>query len=359
MFLEDINPNELIENLNPKEVNLLLIAENSSFDIDKAISLANQNNIRIAGGKFPRIINENKHFDNGIILKVIKNASDPYIIKGLSKRKSDMKLPDLPEEANTCLVFLDGLMSNIPLFLENLYEKYWHNVNYVGAGCGSLSLQQSPCIFSNEGLFQDAGLILHTEQKASLGVRHGWEKIAGPFVANKTEGNKIIELNWRPAFEVYNEIVSNHTDLSFDKNDFFNISKGFPFGIFREGKEDIVRDPIAVDDDGGLICVGHVSQNVALNILQGDRNNLIENAGLAVEDVVITKNTSDLFVVDCISRVLYLEDDFEKELTAVKDHLNKENTINIEGVLSLGEISSGKEGYLEFYNKTIVVSAFS
>jgi hypothetical protein len=66
----------------------------------------------------------------------------------------------------------------------------------------------------------------------------------------------------------------------------------------------------------------------------------------------------DVCVVDCITRVLYLEHEFSRELAEIKKMLNsKRNPQILEGVLSLGEISTDKGGFLELYNKTIVVSA--
>ncbi|MEO1255557.1 MAG: FIST C-terminal domain-containing protein, partial [Bacteroidota bacterium] len=136
------------------------------------------------------------------------------------------------------------------------------------------------------------------------------------------------------------------------------ISKGFPFGIFREGQEDVVRDPIAVDPDGALVCVGKVARNTSLNILKGENVKLIDSAKEAAL-TAITEKSRDLLVCDCVSRILYLEDDFRKELLAVKESVNRfHENLEIEGILSIGEISSGINGYLEFYNKTIVVSTF-
>jgi hypothetical protein len=64
-------------------------------------------------------------------------------------------------------------------------------------------------------------------------------------------------------------------------------------------------------------------------------------------------------MVDCISRVLYLDNDFSNELNTVKKQLKlKQESLDLEGVLSLGEISSMEGGFLEFLNKTIVVGAF-
>jgi len=358
MFIAAPSITTISNHLKPGVTNLLLIAEKSEIEIQAIIDLANQNNFIVAGGIFPMVIHESDHHEQGCIVKHIKGNRKPHIIKDVGKGQLDFELPQLHEEDSSCLVFLDGLMVNIPRFLERLYEQYWNKVDYVGAGCGSLSLTQTPCVFDNTGIYQDSSLILLTPEEMKLGVKHGWQKIAGPFVANKTDGNKVIELNWRSAYQVYKEVVESHVNVQFDTADFFSISKGFPFGIFKEGKEDIVRDPIAREDDGSLICVGNISQNVALNILSGQDKKLIKSASEAAKES-FSDSPKDMLIVDCISRVLYLEEAFEDELNAIKQVIQEAGKpFHAEGVLSIGEISSSKEGYLELYNKTIVVSSF-
>lgn len=358
MFISNQSISTLINHLKPEVTNLLLFGEKTDLNIQEVIDEANKEGYKVAGGIFPMVINENQHHEAGCIIKHINSDHDPYIIKEIGKGKLDFELPKLEEGDHSCLVLLDGLMLNISRFLERLYEQYWNRVDYVGAGCGSLSLQQTPCVFDNSGIYQDAALIVLSSGQMKLGVKHGWQKIAGPFVANKTDGNRVLELNWRPAFEVYKEVVESHSDIAFADADFFSISKGFPFGIYKEGKEDIVRDPIAVDESGALVCVGNVSQNVSLNILRGENQKLIGSASEAAMESV-DESTQDILIVDCISRVLYLEDSFDEELGAVKKVIKEKDVdIQSEGVLSIGEISSSKEGYLELYNKTIVVSSF-
>lgn len=354
MYISNTTTENILGHLSRDYVNILLVGEHSEIDIEEIVQKCNDEGIVIAGGIFPMVIHNEAHLDAGIIIKSVKTTGRPHLIKDVSQPFFD-ELPDLLDETRTSIVLVDGLSSDISTFLETLYSKYWNQISYVGGGAGSLSLQRQKCIFTNEGFYENAGLVLLSEWETSLGVKHGWEKIAGPFVANKTDGNKILEINWRPAFEVYQEAVEKYTDQRFDSSDFFDIAKGFPFGIYREGQEDIVRDPISRDGNA-LVSIGKVERNTSLNILKGHNENLIESAGQAAAQASHPA-IKDTFVVDCISRVLYLGDDFQEELKAVKSVLNRGDQA-LEGMLSLGEISSGVNGYLEFYNKTIVVSSF-
>jgi hypothetical protein len=57
-----------------------------------------------------------------------------------------------------------------------------------------------------------------------------------------------------------------------------------------------------------------------------------------------------IILIDCISRVLFLGKEFEKEIQAVY-----QEDIPLIGALTLGEIANSGRDYLEFYNKTAVV----
>ncbi len=71
-----------------------------------------------------------------------------------------------------------------------------------------------------------------------------------------------------------------------------------------------------------------------------------------------TEEDHTVFVVDCISRALFLEDRFCEELAAVaKVAVRKKIDKPLWGILTLGEISSCGSGTVEFLNKTIVVGA--
>lgn len=319
-------------------------------------------NVEFVGGLFPSLIVGNKKYEEGMIVLKIPLSGQPVLVENLSR--DEPRWPEIKtfsdDDNISLMVLLDGLSGNVSKFLFELFYLYGNSFNYFGGGAGSLSLIQKPCLFSNKGVFEDAALICPINLKSTLGVKHGWEQVYGPIIATKTNKNIIQELNWEPAFNVYKKVVEDFSDQKLNDENFFDIAKGYPFGLQRLNSEVVVRDPIAVIEDGALICVGEVPENSVLMVLCGEKEKLIAAANLAVQECSTVQGTlKKAMVFDCISRVLFLEEDFEKEITAIQNQVsvsNVESDVIIEGALTLGEISSHGQGTLEFFNKTIVVS---
>ena len=366
MYLEQTNLKQICNaiksmQLTENEVLIILLAEDNAPDLKELQQNLLTLEVHFMGGLFPSLINGKKNCQQGVLLLRMPIVSSPILIQNLSKNE-----PIWPNISNlinkqqelSFLVLLDGLTENISTFLFNVYNTFGNAFNYFGGGAGSLSLVQQPCLFSNEGVFQDAALLCPIALNSQMGVRHGWESIYGPIIATKTEKNIVQELNWKPAFDVYKEVVEEYASKELTQENFFSIAKGFPFGMTKEQAENVVRDPIAVNEKGELICVGEVPENSILEILQGKNETLIEAAKSAAKDCLTEEiKVEQSLVFDCISRVLFLENDFEKELHAIEDAVRElTTTCNFEGALTLGEISSHGQGTLEFFNKTIVVS---
>ena len=369
MILNQTQPKQILDaiqsmNLQKEEAILLLFGEESDVNIQELINVLNAMNITFFGGIFPGIIHGTENTKTGCIIKKLPIGCKPFMIHGLEGEQ--FSIPNLLEDHNltgekiTLLTFVDGLTANIATYLQRLYHTYGNTANFLGGGAGSLTLVQKPCVFSNEGIFQDAAVLCPVKMEVSLGVKHGWEKLKGPIVATRTKKNVILELNWRNAFEVYKEIVEEDSWKTFNDENFFDLAKGYPFGIIRENGEDIVRDPIAVDENGSMVCVGEVPENTVLYILKGNNEALIQSATVAVQESIadVKQEVKHNFIVDCISRTLFLENEFTKELEAICNSVKNPKGESIpQGILSLGEISSNGEGFLEFYNKTLVIGA--
>lgn len=368
MYLHDPQMQKIVEaakklNIDGKCVYIML-GEHCSVKVPELIAALNKEQVHFFGGQFPAVIYDDRKSSKGTVLKSYPVLGNPYLIKNMGN--NNLVLPEFKELGNagkktTALILVDGMAANIGCFLNKLFNKLARRVSYIGGGAGSLSLKQQPCLFTNEGFFQDAALVVFLDLECQLGVSHGWERIMGPLVATKTDKTKIFEFNWQNAYEIYRDVVEGDSGQKLTPDNFFDIAKGYPFGMLREYSECIVRDPLALGSANELICVGEVPENSVLDILKGKDSSLIAAARQATEDSLPARevNIKDCLVADCISRVLFLEDKFSLELKEVKQALAKINQNLIPaGMLTLGEISSSGERYLEFFNKTIVVGVF-
>ncbi|MFN0035157.1 MAG: FIST signal transduction protein [Saprospiraceae bacterium] len=352
--------------LSDGEVAMILFGENGPPDIPALIEALNSKNIPFFGGVFPGLIYGNHSTDEGCIIKKFRTLLPPFAMTGIAGTNL-YKMPSPASTAHiehgTAIVLLDGLMPNIYRFLEKLNELLGGQCNFIGGGAGSISLKQQPCVFTKEGFEQDAAVVCVLDKQIHLGVRHGWEQLAGPLVATQTEGNTILQLNWERAIDVYNNIVEKDCGIELNKDNFGSIAQGYPFGILREKEDDIVRDPLAIGENGAIICIGEVPTNTVLHVLKGSPEALLAAARKAVNDcgekTGLPIRAEGTFVVDCVTRTLFLDKEFSKEMNLIRANL----VVSMEeqepfGVLSLGEISSYGDGLLELFNKTIVIGTF-
>lgn len=364
MYIVNTTLNEVVASIEKhinNEVALISIAENTRIDIDHLISTLNQKNIQFIGGIFPKVIHENKIFDDGIVINRLRNVEKLEIIQNISTNA--YTIPEMTFETGydySTLIYIDGLTENISNYLNRLYENYGMKTNYFGGGAGSLSLEQAPCVFTNSGFYEDAAILCILKVKSSIGVKHGWGKLNGPMIVTKSDKNTIQEINWQSPFETYKSIIEHHSNHRFNENNFFEIAQGFPIGIVKNEGEFVIRDPLAKNEQDELVCIGEIEENALIHIMQSNVHTLVEAAQKAAEESASSAiHPQKAIIIDCISRILYLEDDFKKELNGISSVLkSKYPDISVSGALTLGEISSYGNGYIEFFNKTCVVGLF-
>ncbi|WP_411893323.1 FIST signal transduction protein [Winogradskyella sp. A2] len=364
MLISSTNNTEIVNAISNHIKNnaaLISIGEHTAIDINGLISDLNKTGIKFIGGLFPKVIHDNSILDKGIVINTLNEIETLFVIENISTKNFSIPKVNFKENQDYSLfTYVDGLTSNISNYLGELYENYGMQTNYFGGGAGSLSLEQKPCVFTNKGIYQDAAVVCIMRMASRIGVRHGWNKVDGPFIVTKAEGNVIKEINWKNPFEVYKTVVEKHSGKTFTNDNFFEIAKGYPFGILKEDAECIVRDPLMVNENNELVCVGELEDNMVVDILNGNEKSLIEAAKTATEDSIKqTTAPRKAILIDCISRILFLEDNFNKELNTITETIKAEfPDVSISGALTLGEISSYGEGFLEFYNKTVVVGMF-
>nr|WP_321498029.1 FIST C-terminal domain-containing protein [uncultured Methanolobus sp.] len=355
---------DAIKNLDvkSKEVVLLMLAEKDLPDINTLIAELNKMKIDFFGAIFPGIIHNTDSYNTGIIIHVLPAFHKPILIEGLKDPRKKLEQKTAPfrslcKKGTTAFIIVDG-MSNVSPLLTSVYNLFADSIEYLGCGAGFIDMEQKPCIISPKGFFKDAAIIAFLDSACNIGVRHGWKRDIGPLVVTKSEDNIIKELNWRNALEVFREALLANYQVDIDMDNGYNVLSHYPFGIYVEDQEDLIREIFKVNDSGELICAGNIPENAVLSILKGEKEDLFHAAEMAVEDCLDENEISaeHCLVMDCIGRSSYLQDDFKEELLTIKKGLESKNVHVVpEGVLSAGEIGSMKGDVLEYFNKTIVI----
>lgn len=346
---------------------LILLAEQQLPDITHLTSELKKKEIDFFGAIFPGLIYGADKYHTGAIIHILPLIQRPILIQNISELSKDITSSLISIDRSyknkpTAFIIVDGLSPKVFSFLSSVFNVFADSVNYFGGGAGTLSFKEQPCIFNPDGFFQDSAIIAFIDAKSGIGVQHGWHRIMGPIIVTKSEGNVIKELNWKNAFEVYQEAIEMESGRKICQANFYDISLNYAFGIYCEGAEDIVRDPLTVNEKGEILCAGEIPENVVLNILKGEKLSLIRSAEKALAESLSAdemNNVNHCLVMDCLARSMLLEDDFKEEVKTIMKGFESRNIhIVPEGVLSLGEIASRNEGILELFNKTIVIGVF-
>ena len=352
---------ELTSLISQERVEGLLVLATPSVDItaDSFETTLESLSVPVCGGLFPQVIVDGEPRASGLLAIGLPTSPTVTVVSELSEADDDLDASLPAEGSEAAFVFVDAHADadGVGSLIDALFRTYSVGLSVVGGGAGRLDGGDEPCLFTGDGVIEDAAVMAAVDQPIGIGVRHGWNEVAGPFRVTDADHGTIRELDGEPAFEVYQEAIETNTDTALRREQFFETATAYPFGISRLDGEPIVRDPFAVDSDA-ISCFGPVPEGEFVTVLAGDPDSLIGAAEQAAETALteepIADSTGTLCVFDCISRQLYLDEIFEREVAAIND-----DDWPMVGALTIGEIANDGTGHLDYYNKTAVVAAVS
>jgi len=189
-------------------------------------------------------------------------------------------------------------------------------------------------------------------------LEHGYHAPDHTVYATATEGNRIAQIDWRPAFEVYQELVRSRYHVEITPENFYQYAVHFPFGIVRANHHVVVRIPVMLADDGSLFCVGEVPANSLLTLLGApsvDTNETLRVLTAGLASLNGGPIGAELLLLYCAGRRLHLGR--EAATTELREFAQRTQAVQVAGAVSLGEIGgSTVHGYPLFHNAALVAS---
>lgn len=335
---------------------IILCGEDAPLDYPLLIQMLNDKNVNFCGGIFPSVIYNSNNYKDGVLVLPILFEQNPTVIKGLDNGQIDIPETLKPQDANSLFILTDGLSNWISKFIFQLYYEIGSDHYVFGSGAGFGSFKREPCLFTNEGIFMDAAMVVPVKNQIVQSSRHGLNSIAGPYIATKTSANLIQELNWKPAYPIYKSIIEDQEDIDIKPDNFYKYAKSYPFGIYRTDSEYLVRDPVRLQSDNSIKFGAEIPSNSILYLMKANVPNMLTAGEEACNKVISnTENPSFLFIANCISRTWILNDSMSQELRNIEWAASRKS-LPVYGVFSMGEISSANGGLLDYHHKTIVIS---
>jgi hypothetical protein len=337
-----------------------LVAEQSSSSVPFLQQTCREAEVALAGGVFPELITGSRFRSHGVLLLCMPEMPD-YILRDITgcdavpaERVDQLAghILDRLKGDGVLFFIFDALIPNVASVLDGLYLRLADRVQYGGVCAGSETFRPQACLFDSERFIQGGVLILLMPQGRGAMLEHGYSIPVEQIVATSSHGNCIRTIDWRPAFDIYRELIRKQYDEEVTRENFFKFGVHFPFGIVRANGEVLVRIPVDLTDDGSLHCIGEVPENAMLVLLHARDEELMDGA-LRLANRVSRSAADHHLIFYCAGRKLHLgRERAQVELDAIHSVAG-----DVAGALSLGEIGNVADGsYPLFHNAALVCS---
>lgn len=364
IYQEDINDLDKIFNITEnddaiKSV-LLFICDKTPFDADSLNHQLRKLEKPIIGGIFPGLIygEECKYLGFIIIPLPFKlETSVFHFDESESAFNNTLSQLNTSNQSRSVFIFYDAMDFEKSRLIDYLFNFFGISLSYFGAGCGQLNFEPSPCVISNEGLSQSCCVIGLTTEDFAMGMSRSWEPISDQMKASEVANNSLRSVNWESTTSVYKSIIEKHLEKSISDEELPHLLKSYPIGIVKIDGDIVVRDPYKLDNDE-IVFFDSIYSGEHVCVLHGDKNSILHGAENAKISMIEKANKMGLeapeyiLCVNCISRALYLKEDYKKELEILNVY---RPTF---GILSIGEIINPGNSILEIFNKILALASW-
>jgi hypothetical protein len=338
---------------------VLFVADETQFDYKQIQPLLKKMEINILGCIFPEVIYKGSRYKKGVVGCTFKAAVAIKAVKNLNDFKGNLSRSFITENTESILVFYDYSANNTTFFIETLYEISGKSTTFLGGGAGSLKDKKRPSLFTADEYFTDGAIVAAVEDYISIGISHGLQPIFEPFIASEVNKQILKSINWQPAFEYYKNIVEKDAGIKITKDNFFDIAKSYPLGMLKYDNEIIPRCPLAIKNENSILLGGEIPENSIMVVMKGNHEKLVTAAGLTAEQAKTAfknkkkKSPVKVLIIECITRTMFLENKFKDQIKLIESKAGSGALLF--GILSLGEIASISDKYIEQYNETLVI----
>lgn len=258
------------------------------------------------------------------------------------------------------LLLTDGLAGDQQEVVRGAYAVAGAGVPLVGGCAGDDLRMTSTHQFHGGEVLQDTvvAAAIGSDAPLGIGVHHGWRAVGGGMLVTASAANRVLELDGRPALDVYCEILDVPHEARRGAEAFTRFALTHPLGMSRRAGEEQVRFIAGADfEQRSLLTIAEVPQGALVWLMEGDDESVIAATDAACAQALAPlagAPPKGLIVFDCIARRGVLgEQGVGREVERVARHAGG---APVAGFYTYGEIAR-THGASGFHNQTLVVLA--
>lgn len=289
---------------------------------------------------------------------------DAYVHYQALKKKSAEEVMNISPYA--MIVLTSGFTTEKPSLesevIKGIKKVTSNNIPIIGGSTGDDSKISENFQFLNGNVYTDAvvAISILSDLKLGIGLSHGFDSTGEVVFVNKVENNRIVtQLNGEPAAEKYAELlgvdleelkgsITLPTGAELPKTSKFALKN--PFGQMTPDGEAILKTPLGVTEENGLIFAPKISENVALHLMKSNDKLMINAADQSLKEAQKADNDIGFALLfDCSLRWMKLKEKTRKEIDIIKENIDSP----FAGFYTYGEIGSHRGGNPSLHNLSV------
>ena len=344
---------------------LLPVAERAV--VTQLQAACNAHAVPLHGAIFPALIDSQGFRSQGVLLICMRTKLGSFLLAevqedGAIRIKAEIEElmrenPATDGSHGTLFTIFDAMLPNIGTLLNEAHSDLTTAPRYIGVNAGSESFKEMPCLFDNIQIVKNGVLGLYFQFELNSAVHHAYEESIRQCRATSAIGNRIVQIDGRPALEVYKEIVFEQYSVQLTNANFYDYAVHFPFGLVT-AMDVLVRIPVGLEEDGSIVCVGEIAANSMLRLLKApslSSSLCAQDIGQIMDDHAVVADARSVLTFYCAGRRMHFGEDAVTEISQIHRAMHGKQMC---GALSLGEIDTLEElGFPRFHNAAVVCIA--
>lgn len=263
----------------------------------------------------------------------------------------------------SCLVFAPGIYTDGEALVAAVRKGLGARAQLAGGLTGDDMTMDRPRVFVRDELRYGHVVLagLFTKKHVGISARHGWRAVGPIRTITRAEGQKLHELDGRPALDVWLEDVKKAGGtLPRERKDLLvYLANHYELALTdtSTATELVARAPWRLDADGTVQLSGSIGEGRHVRLVHASRKDLLRASTNAASDAVLRAGSqvAGALVFPCAGRIACLGDDFPEEPRIIRERI----AAPIGGTCVFGEIAKTERDVDAFFNTTAVVVAFA